>query len=357
MQIHPISMMLMTSLFITNSIQAQENSTTTINANNLSKHLSTIILPEPIKRVQPKYPINAARSRREGWARLSFVIDKEGNVSDVLVNETSGSIDFAKEAVRAVKKWKYKPAYENGKPIQQCVNSVQMDFKMNKNGTTGATRKFISKYKKAQKALTTKDYDEVEIQIALMKKSKYMHLSENNYMHLLAADYAKAKGDKELRLFHLRRVRSIKGDNNEKQKLATLYTMLSLELELNEFRAAHGSYNRLIKLEAAKPYLAKLAETMAKVDEFIGGDQHLVRSADIVDHDFWSAALVRKEFSLTDVEGSLHTLDVRCANKRHVYTIGKNSTWKLPTSWENCSIYVFGEPNTQFKLIEHPLKS
>lgn len=107
--------MLITSLFFTNSFQAQENSATTNNADNLSKHLTTIIVPEPIKRVQPKYSINAARSRREGWAKLSLVIDKEDNVSDVLVNETSGSIDFAKASIKAVKKWKYKPAYENGK--------------------------------------------------------------------------------------------------------------------------------------------------------------------------------------------------------------------------------------------------
>jgi TonB family protein len=324
------------------------------NAVELSKHLATIVSPEPILRVEPKYPINAARNNREGWARLSFVIDEQGDVSNVLVIETSGSKDITRAAIKAAERWKYKPAMENGKPIQQCVNSVQMDFRMNKNGTTGASRRFISKYKKAEKALVDKDYDEVEKQLALMKKDKYLHLSESNYLHLLSAEYAKEKGNKDEQLSHLNLVAmSLSSLSNEKQKLSVLYQTFYLEIELNKFQSAFSTYEQLIKIPLAKPYLTSLSEVMIKVEDVISGDKNLVIIADIK-NDFWRADLVRDEFSLIDVEGSLHTLDVRCANKRHVYTIEKDNTWKLPASWENCSIYVYGEPKTSFKLIEHP---
>lgn len=328
-----------------------------IQAAEISQHLVTRVEPEPIKRVNPKYPISAARSAREGWARLSFVIDEEGNVNNILVTETSGSKDITKAAVKAAKQWKYKPAMENGKPVQQCVNSVQMDFRMNKNGTTGATRKFISKYKKAQKALADKDYKELEKQLTLMKKSKYMHLSENNYFHLLSADYAKETGKKDKQLSHLNRVAmSLVTMTNEKQKLSVLYQVFSLQVELNKFKAAHITYEKLIKLPSAKPYLEQFSKTMTQVNEVIAGDKNLILDATI-NKDFWSAELVRNEFSLMSVEGSLHTLDVRCANKRHVYTIEEDNTWKLPASWGNCSIYVFGEAKTRFNLVEHPLSS
>lgn len=243
---------------------------------------------------------------------------------------------------------------ENGKPIQQCVNSVQMDFRMHKNGTTGASRRFIFKYKKAQKALEDKDYDEVEKQLALMKKNKYLHLSENNYLHLLSAEYAKEKADKSEQLYHLSRVAiSLASLSNEKQKLSVLYQTFYLEVELNKFQAAFSTYEKLIKLPSAKPYLTSLSEVMTKVEVVIASDKNLVMTANIKD-EFWRADLVRNEFSLTDIEGSLHTLDIRCANKRHVYTIKEDNTWKLPASWEHCSIYVYGEPKTSFKLIEHP---
>jgi TonB family protein len=326
-----------------------------IQAAELSQLLVTRVEPEPIKRVAPKYPINAARSAREGWARLSFVIDKEGNVNNILVTETSGSKDLTKAAVKAAKQWKYTPAMENGKPVQQCVNSVQMDFRMNRNGTTGATRKFISKYKKAQQALSDKDYTELEKQIASMKKSKYMHLSENNYLHLLSADYAKEQGHKDKQLSHLNRVAmSLQSMSNDMQKLSVLYQVFSLQVELNKFKAAHITYEKLIDLPSAKPYLANLAKVMMQVDDIITGDKNLVLDATIYS-DFWATDLVRNEFSLVDVEGSLHSLDIRCANKRHVYTIEENSTWKIPTNWEGCRIYVFGEPKTSFKLVEHPI--
>jgi len=326
-------------------------------ATELSQYLTTRIEPEPIKRVSPKYPVSAARNAREGWARLSFVIDKEGNVDNILVTETSGSQDITKAAVKAAKQWKYKPAMENGKPVQQCVNSVQMDFRMSKNGngTTGVTRKFRSKYKKAQQALIDKDYKELEIQLALMKKNKNMHLSENNYFHLLSADYEKEKGQKDKQLSHLNLVAmSLSSLPNEKQKLSVLYQTFSLQVELSEFQAAQSSYEELIKLPSAKPYLKQLEKIMTQVNDVIVGDKNIILNATI-NKDFWAADLVRNEFSLMGIEGSLHTLDVRCANKRHVYTIGESSTWKIPTSWESCSVYVFGEPKTTFQLVEHPL--
>ncbi len=333
------------------------------NAVEVSKHLSTIIPPEPIVRIHPKYPKDAARTGREGWAVLSFVIDKEGSVGDVLIKETSGSKDFAKEAKKAVEKWQYKPAYENGKAIQQCINTVQMDFKMgkkgdkNSKGTTGVTKRFRNKYNKAREALKDKNYAEVERLLTLMQKNNYMHLSENNYMHLLAADYEKELGNKSKQLFHLNRAaKSNLRLGSDKQKLATLYSIFILELELNKLQSAHDTYTRLIKLSVAKAYLPKLEQLIAKVDAVIGGDKDIIRVANIKEKEYWSAALVRNEFSLVNIEGVLDTLDVRCANKRHVYTVEESNTWTLPASWKNCSIYVYGEPKSSFNLIEHPLK-
>ncbi len=326
------------------------------NANDIAQHLSTIIIPEPIKRIAPKYPIKAAREGREGWARLSFVIDENGDVSNVLVIESSGSKDLTQSAVKAAKLWKYKPAMENGKAIQQCVNSIQMDFRMGdaEAATTGVSRKFISKYKKARQALVEKNYDEVEKQLALLYKNRYLHLSESNYLHILSADYAKEKADKPEQLSHLSLVAMSLGSlSSASHQLSVLYQTFNLQIELNKFQSAFATYEKLIALPEAKPYLNQLSAVMAKVENVISGDKNLIITADIK-KDYWWSDLVRNEFTLTDVEGSLHTLDIRCANKRHVFTIEEDSSWKIPKSWENCSIYVYGETNTSFKLVEHP---
>ena len=116
--------------------------------------------------------------------------------------------------------WQYQPAFENGEPIQQCVNTVQMDFSMSKGGVTGVSRRFMSKYKKTLAALKNQDFTQVEQLMAEFSKFKKMHLSESNYLHLLGADYAKAISDKELELFHLNRVRFSFGNSaSEKEQL------------------------------------------------------------------------------------------------------------------------------------------
>lgn len=88
----------------------------------------------PIVRINPKYPMQAARDGIEGWVRLSFTINEIGGVEDVKVIEAQPKRIFDKEARRALKKWKYKPKVVDGKPIKQPGLTVQLDFKMNNDG-------------------------------------------------------------------------------------------------------------------------------------------------------------------------------------------------------------------------------
>ena len=84
----------------------------------------------PIVRIEPKYPIQAARDGKEGWVKLSFSINEIGGVEDVTVIEAEPKRIFDKEAKRALRKWKYKPKVVDGKPLRQTGLSVQLDFKM-----------------------------------------------------------------------------------------------------------------------------------------------------------------------------------------------------------------------------------
>ena len=84
----------------------------------------------PIVRIEPKYPIQAARDGKEGWVKLSFTINEIGGVEDVNIIEAKPRRVFGKEAKRALRKWKYKPKIVNGKAMKQTNLTVQLDFKM-----------------------------------------------------------------------------------------------------------------------------------------------------------------------------------------------------------------------------------
>ena len=323
----------------------------------LSKHLSTSTEPVPQVRAHPKYPINAARNQREGWARFSFIIEKDGSVSNIISTENSGSKDITLAAKKALMKWQYEPAMENGKPIQQCVNSVQMDFRMGKNGATGATKRFRSLFLKAQNALAEKDFAQVDEYIGRLKKNKYMHMSENNYLQLLLAEYARILGNDSEQLSHLYKIQYAFDNNNSKEVLSVLQQRFALEVKLNRLKSAYKTFESIEKNKLAAPFIEKYKSVVQQIDDLIGSNENIVINADMRTNDYWQYPLVRNEFSLTNIEGNLSKMDIRCANKRHMYTIEEDNTWTIPESWQHCNLFIYGENNASFQVVEHPFKT
>jgi protein TonB len=85
----------------------------------------------PIVRIEPQYPIAAARDGKEGWVQLSFTINELGGVDDIEVIDANPKRIFDREAKRALRKWKYKPKIVDGKALKQPGMTVQLDFKLN----------------------------------------------------------------------------------------------------------------------------------------------------------------------------------------------------------------------------------
>lgn len=84
----------------------------------------------PIVRVNPKYPIDAARNGLEGWVVLAFDINAIGEVTNIKIVDSEPKRVFDKAAKQALKKWKYRAKSQDGKAIAQHNFTVQLDFKM-----------------------------------------------------------------------------------------------------------------------------------------------------------------------------------------------------------------------------------
>jgi len=119
--------------------------------------LETVIPAKPIERVPAKFSRRAARNGNEGWVKLSFVVDANGAVVDPVIEDSSGIRDFEKASLRAIRQWQYSPAIRNGKKIEQCRNSVQMNFKLDK-GTKGGRKRFVREYKNTDEALRADNF-------------------------------------------------------------------------------------------------------------------------------------------------------------------------------------------------------
>lgn len=84
---------------------------TIFNLNDLDR------IPEPIARPIPNYPLDA---KRQGIADarvvLGFIVDAEGRVLDVRVEETTHEL-FNQAAVQGLMKWKFRPGMKGGRKV------------------------------------------------------------------------------------------------------------------------------------------------------------------------------------------------------------------------------------------------
>jgi protein TonB len=84
----------------------------------------------PQFRVDPTYPPEASRDGVEGWVKLGFTVSASGAVTDIKVLDSEPKRVFDRAARRALKKWKYKPKLDGGKPVSQSGMVVVLDFKL-----------------------------------------------------------------------------------------------------------------------------------------------------------------------------------------------------------------------------------
>jgi periplasmic protein TonB len=81
--------------------------------------------PAPVTQVQPVYPEMAREAQVSGRVVLHVLVGKDGRVKNVKVIRSVTMLDQA--AVEAVKKWVFKPALSNNKPVAVWVE-VPVDF-------------------------------------------------------------------------------------------------------------------------------------------------------------------------------------------------------------------------------------
>jgi TonB family protein len=82
--------------------------------------IGDVTKPELIEatKVPPRYPDAARKAKISGRVTLQAVVKKDGSVGDIQVLQSPGSkFGFDDAAIAAVKQWRYKPATQNGRPI------------------------------------------------------------------------------------------------------------------------------------------------------------------------------------------------------------------------------------------------
>ena len=75
----------------------------------------------PLKQVQPDYPYREGEQGKPGKVVVVVLVDRQGKPAEVQVKLSEPSSVFGYVAVKAVKKWQFRPAQWKGRPTEYIV--------------------------------------------------------------------------------------------------------------------------------------------------------------------------------------------------------------------------------------------
>ena len=91
---------------------------------------SADIPPQLIFRQQPTYPPRALERGVQGMVRVQFTIGADGNVKDAVVIWSDPPRLFDAAALNAVRRWRYRPRFLNGRPVDSERIEVEIAFEI-----------------------------------------------------------------------------------------------------------------------------------------------------------------------------------------------------------------------------------
>lgn len=80
----------------------------------------------PVRTVSPEIPISFRRDGSSGLVTVSFDVDEQGNVKEPKI-EKSTHRELEEPTLKAVRKWKFKPAMQDGVAVS-CHISIPIKF-------------------------------------------------------------------------------------------------------------------------------------------------------------------------------------------------------------------------------------
>jgi TonB family protein len=85
-------------------------------------------LPQPITEVKPQYTADAMRAKVQGTVLLECVVLPDGSVGTVeVVRSLDSTFGLDQEAIKAAKRWKFRPGTRFGEPVAVLV-TIELTF-------------------------------------------------------------------------------------------------------------------------------------------------------------------------------------------------------------------------------------
>jgi TonB family protein len=324
---------------------------------------SAYVPAEPVQRRNPIYPSSAITNSKEGWVVLSYVISPSGDVIEPMIEDSSGVEAFERAALRAVEGWKYRPATQDGEPVEQAMTKARMQFQL-EGKPRGASAAFVSKYRRIVSLVEAKDFAGAEALITELEFGERANLYEDAWFWWMKYLYLSSAGSADTAEMRRSLQRAL-GYEQEylppDQHVAAAERLFVLHARALDIAAALATFERLRDAKEARrsanyePVIANLRPSYERLLEIVDGEDFLVLNGAVGEFDYWVHDLLRRSFSVADIAGRLDALDIRCERgTRRYHAVPVDTVWTIPPSWGKCGAYIKGEPGTTFAFREYP---
>lgn len=312
------------------------------------------------KRKNPKYPIEAARNGQEGWVLLNYAVNQQGKVEEVVVVDSSGNQYFEKNARKAVKKWRYEPAKKNGETVYACQNLVRLDYTL-ESSNKAVTEEFSTLYSELFDAIEKGDNDGARDKVAQINQRDAWNFTEISYANQASLAFAQYDQDLLMQEYYARQ--SLQEfdylDKINYEQLFIVLVALETYVQNGAFHDAQKLYQTYFREDKELPtdkesqaVIAKVEKIMTLVDKKIE-EAVLLRTAQINPLGIAHHTLSRNKFSITQIEGGIDNVEVRCDSKFAEMELAPDEVVEIPVSWGKCGITIHGDDKTTLKIYEH----
>lgn len=319
-----------------------------------------------IEKTPPRYPASAAREGREGWVVVSYVVAKDGELIERMIEDSSGSEDFERAAIDVLDNWIYEPARLNDEPVEQSMTRTRIVFKLDSRPgqLSGASRGFVRRYQEILDVINEGDFERADGMITDLRYTERQNLYEDAWFWWLRYQYLEATdGENELAMRDsLHRALGYEEDYLVPDVfVAAAERLFILQVRALDFSAAINTFERLRNSRSAQrsdyfePTLEGLEANVESIRKAIEGPSILRTTAQIGEHGYWVHDLLRRSFSIGEIDGKVEAVDLRCRRGTIRYqTISEGNTWSVPEAWGQCGAYIKGAEGTTFGFYELP---
>nr|BBD50166.1 ferric siderophore transport system, periplasmic binding protein TonB [Haliea sp. ETY-M] len=321
-----------------------------------------------LERDRITYPREAQLRGREGLIYYSFAIGPDGSTSDISFPYLTGSSDMHK----AVKKWisraKYQAATLDGSPITtRSFGSVS--FVLN-GKTRGASRRFVSSWRKFTDAMRNRDLAEAREQLDELATNRDSSLYEELYLHQGWVTFLTAQQDYDAAYPHLKVIeRFYDSDGTAQDEVVPIAFFYGPFLEKYQYEAqklmlgdARQSLQVLQELGPEEPNTTIVREHFNALVERASGrptriDMTLDANFHSGDSVSWNTWLLAQSFAVQNVEGAIDVVVADCDGGQLSADVRNlQSEIHLPQAWSDCRLHVRGATGTSFSLWQAPTK-